>query len=235
SETLNAFAAYRHAFRIPSEGQLFRAGATVDSTHLEPVKADSYELGLRGQLTHHINFDITLYEMRKDDEILSVTDDTGARRNVNAGDTTHRGVELGLDWLITQELGLGVSYARNQHEFDHWVEGTNDFSGNTMPQAPSYFANLRLHYAPSWLRGGRLEAEWSDQGQYFIDEANTLVYPGHSLLNVRGSFAVSDSVELYLHVLNAEDELYAESTSRFGPTYTPGRPRTLMGGVKFDW
>lgn len=235
SETLNAFAAYRHAFRIPSEGQLFRAGATVDSTHLEPVKADSYELGLRGQLTHHINFDITLYEMRKDDEILSVTDDTGARRNVNAGDTTHRGVELGMDWLITHELGLGVSYARNQHEFDHWVEGANDFSGNTMPQAPSYFANLRLHYAPFWLRGGRLEAEWSDQGQYFIDEANTLVYPGHSLLNVRGSFAVSDSVELYLHVLNAEDELYAESTSRFGPAYTPGRPRTLMGGVKFDW
>src|SRR5690606_27145285 len=48
---LNAYAAYRHAFRIPSEGQLFRSGSTVDSTDLQPVTADSVELGLRGQLT----------------------------------------------------------------------------------------------------------------------------------------------------------------------------------------
>ncbi len=235
SDSLNAFAAYRHAFRIPSEGQLFRSGATVDSTSLAPVKADSLEMGLRGQLTGSINFELTVYEMRKEDEILSITDDTGARRNVNAGDTTHKGVELGFDWLITGNLGLGVSYARNRHEFDNWVEGTSDYSGNTMPNAPAYFANVRLHYAPAWLNGGRLEAEWTDQGRYFIDEANTLEYPGHSLLNLRASYVLNNAVEIYLNLLNAEDKLYAETTSRFGPTFTPGRPRMLMGGVKFNW
>lgn len=235
NDQLNAYAAYRHAFRIPSEGQLFRSGSTVDSTNLEPVTADNVELGLRGQLTPQINFEVTVYEMRKEDEILSVTDETGARRNVNAGDTTHRGVEVGVDWLLTDALGLGVSYAHNKHRFDNWVEGANDFSGNTMPNAPEHFANVRVHYAPTWLNGGRLEAEWTDQGEYFIDEANTLSYAGHGLLNLRASYALNEIVEVYLNVLNAEDKLYAESTSRFGPTYTPGRPRTLMGGVKVNW
>lgn len=235
NDQLNAYAAYRHAFRIPSEGQLFRSGSTVDSTNLQPVTADSIELGVRGQLTARINFEVTVYEMRKEDEILTVTDDTGARRNVNAGDTTHRGVELGFDWLLTDILGVGVSYAHNKHRFDNWIEGANDFSGNTMPNAPEHFANVRVHYAPIWLNGGRLEAEWTDQGEYFIDEANTLSYAGHGLLNLRASYALDESVEVYLNVLNAGDKLYAESTSRFGPTYTPGRPRTVMGGVKVNW
>lgn len=235
TEQLNAYAAYRHAFRIPSESQLFRSGSTTDSTNLQPVTANSFEVGLRGQLNEHIDFEVTLYEMRKNDEILNITDDSGARRNVNAGDTTHRGIEAGVDWHLTDSLGAGVSYARNKHRFDNWVEGANDLSGNTMPHAPQHFANVRVYYSPLWLNGGRLEAEWSDQGKYFIDEANTLTYPGHSLLNLRASYSVTDALEVYVNVLNAEDKLYAESTSRFGPTYTPGRPRTVMGGVKVSW
>lgn len=235
NDQLNAYAAYRHAFRIPSEGQLFRSGSTLDSTRLQPVTADSIELGLRGQLTAQLNFEVTVYELRKEDEILNVTDETGARRNVNAGDTTHRGVELGFDWLLTEDWSLAAAYAHNQHRFDNWVEGTSDFSGNTMPNAPEHFANLRVHYAPTWLNGGRLEAEWTDQGEYFIDEANTLTYAGHGLLNLRASYVLNESLEIYLNLLNAEDKRYAESTSRFGPTYTPGRPRTLMGGVKLSW
>lgn len=235
SDQFNAYAAYRHAFRIPSEGQLFRSGGTVDSTKLEPVTADSMEIGLRGQLTASMNFELTLYEMRKNDEIINITDETGARRNVNAGDTTHRGIEAGADWWVTHTIGLGISYSRNKHRFDNWMDGTLDFSGNTMPHAPEDFTNLRAQYAPMWLNGGRIEIEWTDQGRYFIDEANTLVYPGHSLLNVRASYVVNQTVELYAHLLNAEDKLYAESTGKFGPTFTPGRPRTLMGGVKFSW
>jgi iron complex outermembrane receptor protein len=235
TDQLNAYAAYRHAFRIPSESQLFRSGSTSDSTDLQPVTADSIELGLRGQLTSHINFEVTVYDMSKDDEIINVTDETGARRNVNAGDTTHRGIEAGMDWLLTNTFGVGISYSRNKHRFNNWIEGTNDFSGNTMPNAPKYFANVRLHYTPTWLNGGRLEAEWTDQGEYFIDEANNLTYPGHALLNLRGSYALNETVEIYLNILNAEDKLYAESTGKFGPTYTPGRPRTIMGGVRFTW
>src|SRR5690606_6233612 len=33
NKQLNAYAAYRHAFRIPSEGQLFRSGSTMNSTN----------------------------------------------------------------------------------------------------------------------------------------------------------------------------------------------------------
>ena len=47
--TFNGFVAYKESFRVPQEGQLFRPGANLDSTNLKPVKADSYEIGLRAR------------------------------------------------------------------------------------------------------------------------------------------------------------------------------------------
>jgi outer membrane receptor protein involved in Fe transport len=234
SDQLNAYAAYRQAFRIPSEGQLFRAGSNQASTDLKPVTADSFEVGLRGQAHKRLDFEVTLYELRKADEILNVADETGARRNINAGETTHRGVEAGADLRLGHDLTLGVSWTRTQHRFDNWRDGTTDYSGNTMPNAPRSFANVRVNYAPFWLNGGRLEAEWTHQGQHYLDEANSLTYAGHQLLNLRASYQLDQRWLLYTNLYNAEDKSYAETTGKWGPTYTPGRPRTAFVGVRFD-
>ena len=45
----NLFASYRHAFRAPSEGQLFRQGSARNTIDLEPVTADNLEVGLRAR------------------------------------------------------------------------------------------------------------------------------------------------------------------------------------------
>lgn len=234
SNTLNAYAAYRHGFRIPSESQLFRAGGTADSTHLDAVKADSYELGVRGQITPHINFNISVYEMPKKDDILSEVDQTtGARSNANAGKTDHRGVEAGLDVQILDNLALNVAYAYNEHKFDKWIENNQDVSDKFMPAAPRSFTNLRVHYAPYLLNGGRLEAEWLRQGSQYVNSNNTLMYDGYSLLNLRASTQLNDSWQIYANLLNALDERYAESVSSFGnnQSFTPGKPRTLFVGT----
>jgi iron complex outermembrane recepter protein len=238
SDTLNAFLSYRHGFRIPSESQLFRAGGTRDSTNLDAVKADSIELGVRGQMFSRINFQLSIYDMPKKDDIVSTVDQTtGARTNANAGVTDHRGAELGLDVELFEELNLGIAYARNEHKFDKWIENNQDASGNHMPNAPRSFTNLFLNYSPSWLNGGRLEAEWSRQGLQFVNSANTITYKGYDLLNLRASYQFNDSLQLYVNLLNAEDQLYAESVSSFGTnvSYTPGKPRTVYAGIKIHF
>lgn len=238
---LNAYAAYRHGFRIPSDSQLFRAGSTVDSTQLAPVKADSYETGLRAQLTQRIDFEITVYRMNKNDEIISVSDQSGARRNLNAGNTTHKGVEAGVNAWLLKDLSLGISYTRSKHTFDDWSDGKIDYSGNTNPNAPRSYANVRLSYSPSWLKGGRVETEWIHQGQNYIDQANLLSYQGYDLLNLRASYSLTRDTQIYLTLYNLENKIWAESTSSFGPvnaptaSYTPGKPRTLNAGIKIDF
>jgi outer membrane receptor protein involved in Fe transport len=144
-------------------------------------------------------------------------------------------VEAGADLELTRALTLGVSWSRNRHHFRDWHDGVTDYRGNAMPDAPRSFANVRIHYAPFWLNGGRMEAEWVHRGQHYLDEANTLVYDGHRLLNLRASYQLDSQWQLYVNLYNAEDKRYAETTGKWGPTFVPGRPRTAFVGVKFEF
>ena len=244
SDTINGYAAYRHAFRIPSSGQLFRSGQTENSADLNPVKADSYELGLRGNFNPRITFDSAIYYMTKKDDILSITDEvTGGRRNVNAGETEHYGIELGFDVQLAQTVDLYIAYTRSEHKYKDWQDRSGNYSGNDMPDAPEDFANIRLSYRPSWLNGGRMEIEWVHQGEHWLDERNTDdgiiddvdTYGGHNLLNLRADYELNSKLNLYLRILNAADESYAETTSKWGPQYTPGRPRSVFIGARYTF
>jgi iron complex outermembrane recepter protein len=237
SEQLNAYAAYRHGFRVPSEGQLFRAGATKNSTQLDAVQADSLELGLRGELHPALSFELSVYEMPKKDDILSQVDPvTGARSNANAGQTDHRGLETGWHLHWADHWQLDLAYAYNEHRFDTWVENNQDVSGKVMPNAPRNFTQVALQYAPPWLRGGRLEVEYSHQGRQFINAANSLSYQGYELVNLRASHQLTPDLQVYTQLLNAKDSLYAESVSSFGSnvSYTPGKPRTWYAGFTLN-
>ena len=244
SDDINGYASYRHAFRVPSSGQLFRSGSTADSTDLDPVKVDSFDIGLRGNLTERIAFDSSIYYMLKEDDILSVLDSaTGVRRNTNAGETEHYGIELGLDFILSETLDLYIAYTQSEHKYKDWEDRSGDYSGNDMPNAPETFANVRLRYGPMWLNGGRLELEWIHQGEHWIDEKNADdgratdrdTYDGHDLVNLRANYLLSPKLEVSLRVLNLTDELYAETTGKWGPTYTPGRPRTAFVGAKYTF
>ncbi len=244
SDNINGYASYRHAFRVPSSDQLFRSGSTADSTDLNPVKVDSFDIGLRGNLSERIAFDSSIYYMLKDDDILSVLDSsTGVRRNTNAGETEHYGVELGLDIILSETLDLYIAYTQSEHKHKDWEDRSGDFSGNDMPNAPENFSNVRLRYGPVWLNGGRVELEWIHQGEHWIDESNADdglaadrdVYDGHDLVNVRAKYPLTARLDISLRVLNVSDELYAETTGKFGPTFTPGSPRRAFIGVKYSF
>lgn len=238
NDDLNGYAAYRHAFRIPSASQLFRSGKTDDSSNLDPVKVDSYEIGLRGQLHPTISFDSTLYYMTKKDDIISVNDADG-RRNVNAGETKHYGVELGVDMAVSDTVDFLVAYTRAKHRFEDWKDGKNDYSGNDIPLAPRDFGNVRLQYRPALLNGGRLEVEWIHQGEHWIDNKNEdstndrAKYDGHDLVNLRGDYWATEQLNLYVRALNVADKLYAETTNEYGK-YTPGRSRTVYAGFRYE-
>lgn len=93
----SAYISYREAFRIPGAYQLFRAGRTVDSTNLKPVSAHNSEIGIRGSLSQRLSYEAALFDLSIENDILSYSDPaTGARSNINAGETSHRGFELGL-------------------------------------------------------------------------------------------------------------------------------------------
>lgn len=238
SERLNGFVSYRHAFRAPSEGDLFRPGRKdTSSVDLEPVKVDSYEAGLRGR-NGSLDYELSVYHMLKTDDLVSykdpVTDET---YTANAGETLHRGVEITAGTPLATAWRLDLSYSYSKHTYEEWVESGTDYSGKELPSAPRHIVNARLGYTPAVLNGGKVELEWEKLGSYWMDNDNTENYGGHDLFNLRANYPVTKGTELYGRVMNLTDVRYATAAALSSglPQYAPGAPRTYYVGlnVKF--
>ena len=233
---LSGFVSLKHAFRVPSEGQLFRSGPVADSTSLEAVKSDSFELGLRGKGAANFDYELSYYYMVNKDDILTYKDGN-QRFTVNAGETLHRGIELGLGKQLAERLRLDVAYAYSRHNAVEWAPATNvDYSGLELKQAPRSLANIRLNYRPVHMKGGRVELEWVHVGAYWMDDLNTTNYGGHDLLNLRANYPINRQTEVYARVTNLTYRQYAEVAtldSKLGETFAPGMPRTYYVGMKY--
>jgi outer membrane receptor protein involved in Fe transport len=79
-----------------------------------------------------------------------------------------------------------------------------------------------------------------------MDNANTVKYPGHTLLNLRGSYKFAKGWEAWLQARNLADKRYADSASSsysgvgtYSPNtqnqYTPGAPRSIMIGLAYTF
>jgi outer membrane receptor protein involved in Fe transport len=252
----SVYASYNRGFRVPSEGQLFRAGTGSNgpvaqeraavALGLKPIKADQFELGTRGKALG-VDYSLAAYRLVKHDDIVSLRNTlTNLSYSENAGKTESRGVEasLGRDLPGGLRLETALSYAK--HEYRQW-RSTTDFSGKEMPAAPRFIGNTRLSWKPVDAFSAQLE--WVRMGGYYLQESNAgttsaadprkgvAKYDGHHLLNFRSSYDVCRNASIYARVLNLADRRYADSASVASNTtvYAPGLPRTFYAGVELKW
>ena len=236
TQALNGFVSYRHAFRVPSEGQLFRQGSSDNTVKLDPIKVDSFETGVRGHF-HKARYEISVYYMTKDDDIVTFRRDDGSRETQNAGKTLHRGVEIGMKTPLASNLSLAASYSYAKHTFESWSPRAGvSYDNNEMSAAPREIANVRLDYRPAVLKGGHVSLEWERLGSYWEDDANTHKYGGHDLLNLRADYQATRKLNVYARVTNLADETYATlaSYNTFrGEELAPGMERTFNAGLTY--
>jgi outer membrane receptor protein involved in Fe transport len=240
---LSVFASYRAAFRAPSESQLFRQGAAESTVDLEPVKANSFEAGVRTLVGGIMTFEATAYSMRLTDDIVTFFDPaTGLRLTQNAGATSHRGLEVGLGVAPVPAVRVDASLAYARHRYDLWrAPGGGapiDYSDKEMELAPRFFGTARVTFKPEFAGDGSLSAEIVRLGSYYMDPANTHEYDGHTLLNVQANVPVSAGLGLVARLSNVTAERYAETSSfnaQQGERFRPGAPRQLFVGAQYRY
>ena len=240
SDDVSVFASYNEGFRMPSTGDIFRAGGTAaTAVDLDPVRVYSYETGVKGRLSEKVSFETSVYYMEKKDDIVTFNVAPGDSRRLNAGKTLHRGIEVGLEVKPVDRVELGVSYSYAKHEYDEWrASPAVDYSGKEIAIAPRQNLNVRAGYSPAVLKGGVAEVEWVHLGSYWLDDANTEKYDGHDLINLRTSYNLTPSWELYLKATNILDRRYAERASKSSSgeaLYAPGSPQSFFAGVVYRW
>jgi len=241
SEQTNIFANASQGFTPPEVSQLYGKSAIPD---LRPASYNSYEMGIRmAFLERALKLNATLFELDGKDTIVSYSPATGASYNLNAGSTRSYGLEVNLAYDAGMFDGrLGASIAHHQY-LDYQVSTTLDYSGKDMPGAPNTIS-AEIGYKP--LQDARIAVEVVQQGSYWMNNANTVSYSGHTLLNLRGNYRMNAGWEAWLQGRNLTNQLYAESaTSSYSGAgvynaatqdqYTVGAPVSVMVGLTYTF
>lgn len=209
----------------------------------EEEKINSIEVGIKGDLREHdLRYSVALYyldwkgyvqpatsDWTPDDGVLdpgTTSDDYYSRLFMNTGDLDGMGLEIEGQWLPTDELEIGFSYAYNGLEFkddacspiplDYGIPATSTdpyncaatIGGNTPSILSKITGALSATYTKainSTLDGyGRIDYQYNSKR--YTEQINTDYLPAYSMVNFRAGVRAEDwSAEFYVNNLFDED------------------------------
>jgi iron complex outermembrane receptor protein len=226
------YANYARGARAPQVSDLYRLQNLQTVGEIKAESVDSLEAGVRGEaLFGHLDFDIAAYWMEKDNFFFRDSDGL----NVVDGSTRHKGIEAAATLRFDDRLSLGgnVAWSDQEYTFNRPVVAAQEriVSGNAIDTAPEWLADARLDWQATDAL--KLSLTLEHVGEYFTDPANSVTYPGHTVLGARASWALSDNLEASVILRNLTGEAYADRADvGFGnERYFPGEPLNATFGI----
>ena len=215
------FGAVSRSFEPPTHDDLIATIGGTPNTNpagfrtpaLEAQTATTLEAGWRGEHGDY-GWDATIYYSWVDDELLSLRDVGGAPLGaINAGKTSHFGVELGLSARFSDQWSGRIAYTYQDFRFRSNVGSgpTMVASGNRLAGAPSHVINAMLQYdvTENWMLQGALR--WLPS-KTPVDNMNTLYADPYAVVDLRTQYSINEHVSFFAEVTNVFDEAYAAST-----------------------
>lgn len=244
---MDFFASVSEGFSTPSlEETLTPDGAL--NTDIRPERGVAFETGLRANFRGW-SLESTIYQMNIRDLLVARRTAEDAFIGINAGKTTHRGVELLLTGQILSNeiisLDTRWSYAFNGFKFKEFIDEDADFSGNDLTGFPSY--NLTAQVNLAYRGKGRLVITEQSVGEIPITDDNSVVSTPYHLLFAKVSWSerLWKSLDLTgaVGINNLLDDEYASmvliNASGFGGNapryYYPGLPRNYFAQLKLSY
>jgi outer membrane receptor protein involved in Fe transport len=217
-------------FRVPQALELYRLQFGQVVTDLDTETLDSVEVGIHSG-GENWSAELSAYAMRKRDSAFR--DSEGF--NVSGGKSKHHGVELRLDWQFLADwfLHFNGDWGRHVYDFDARGRGERFVSGNDIKSAPRWQGSAEIRYQPDTPFDIGLQAVSLDE--YYLDSLNRFTYSGHTLLNLRASWQVSETVNVFARLNNLADKAVADRAD-FGMgdyRYLPGRGREMFLEIRY--
>jgi outer membrane receptor protein involved in Fe transport len=257
---IGAYANVAQGFSPPGLSAIFRKrtnpqpGQDLFYYNLTPALFNNYEVGgWASLLNNKLSIDVSFYQMDGTNELLSIRLPDGSTNSESAGKTLHRGIEYGITYRPINDLNLRFSGTNALHRFEEFelsqftTDVVKNVNGKIMPSAPSFIANAEIIYKPLFIKGLRLNLEWQRMSSYYQNQINTVEYndptlfglSGVSLINVRAGYQWK-GIELFVNLLNATNELYANNVTRGNRStntsnFTPAAPRTFVFGIQYNF
>jgi len=182
--TLHLYANVSTAFQVPTTTEFANpnegGGLNPD---LDPQKAINYEVGTRGVLWQRLAYDVALFWIVIDDELIQFEGASGRTFFRNAGRSTRKGTELHLDLPITNQLVWSLAYTYLDATFDRYLTPAGRFDDNDEPGIPPHQLFTELMYShPSGFYSA-FNLLFVDD--FFANDANTERNDTYTVLNLR--------------------------------------------------
>ncbi|SNC65395.1 iron complex outermembrane recepter protein [Marinobacter sp. es.048] len=174
-----------------------------------PQQALNREVGVRGGFGQGLSYDLALFSIRVDDEILPYEIDNRTFYE-NAGRTERNGIELGLSWDISYAWRITSALTLADYKLRNFTdEQGNDAYGNRLPGLPREQWVTEVE----WRSGGQRFAalEWQYVGDLYAENSNQTNVSDYWLLGIRAGDSVRigrQSLNFYGGVRNLLDEDY---------------------------
>ena len=244
SDTLNLYGTYSSAFETPTTTEFNRPdGLGGFNTNLGPQVARNLEVGLRGQAGSRTRYELAVFNITVDDELIPFEVPTAPGRDYfeNAGKSNRNGVEFSVTTNPTDRMSATISYTYADYDFDSFVDANgNVFSGNTIPGIADHVLFGELSYTHP--RGWFATFDAMHTGEQYANNANSAQNDSFTLSNLRfGWNHESESMRIspFVGINNLFDESYNANVriNAFGGRFfEPGPDRNIYAGVtlRFD-
>jgi iron complex outermembrane receptor protein len=279
TRAFNTFISYNEGMRVPTPAELTCAdpnapcklpNAFLADPPLEPVIAKTFELGTQGAITKWLSYNATAYRtnLYNDIEFVSASSTGAAGYFQNVGTTRRQGLELGMQgsWRkLTAQFAYSYINATFQTPFtvsspdNSSANAAGDIqvqSGDTIPGIPKNNFKLLLNYAFTPQVNAGLSVVYAGsqyaQGDQNNQDSNGQI-PGYTVVNLTGSWQVTEDLQLFGRVDNLFDTTYAlggvlgenfftgpgftfdGAAARAEQFRTPGAPISFYVGLRYQF
>lgn len=216
-------------FRPPQIAELYRLQSGQAFADIDSERVDAIELGLNWQASRG---SLQLAAYRERSRNLVIRDSEGFNRSDGRVNSSGLELQLAINVGANHEIHATQSLARHRYAFtEHLARREVIVAGNEVDTAPSHLGTVVWQWQAR--PDMRSSLELTRIGAYFMDAANTLEYPGHSVVHWHGLWRVNEAWDMRAHVRNLLDCRYADRADwSFGnPRYFPAEPRNVQVGL----
>jgi len=248
SNNFNLFASAAHGFSTPTtEETLLPDG--VFNPEIKAERGWNFEIGSRFHTKNRkLSGSVSIYTMAVSDLLVNRRTATDQNITLNAGKTTHNGIEAALQYQLFKSDTFYInSYANasiNDFSFKEFTETNANFSGNDLTGVPKSVVNLGVEATSNTGFYGRLD--FQAVGEMPANDENTLYSDAFELLN--GKIGYSNTIgsrfsyDLSIGANNIFDTAYASQlqVNAFGNDtnaryFYPGLPFNMYGVVQLNY
>jgi iron complex outermembrane receptor protein len=224
-----------HGYSSPNINETLDENGLVNQD-IKPETGWNYEIGLIGtNFNNLISYNISIYYMSIKNLLVAQRTSIDTYVGVNAGKTSHPGIEGELNLLIFQnndkKITLESNFFKNWYKFIEFKNLGIDFSGNLLTGVPSYTFASNLKFKFNNLTS---ILSINGVGKTPINDGNTLFNKKYSTINFKlfKTFNIENiKTTISSGINNILNEAYASGIVINAKSFGGNQPRYYYPGI----